>query len=229
MWRDRKMPLLRRWSARWAENPEVLVRFQRVARSRRKSRAVRHFSIKEAILSLDPRRACATSFGAYKQVGSTPTSGSQALLRGKMLHGGALEFGSSNNRHQHSPRSRGIRYVSTSKVGSTPSFPPILDREHHWPVHPALNRRGQGSSPWRSTNDRGVAYRSGTWFGTKVKHVRLVSPRRETRAIESPARRSPIVVATMRREPSRLDVERRLGVRFCGRRLGVRHLLAMQD
>jgi hypothetical protein len=75
MWRDRKMPLLRRWSARWAENPEVLVRFQRVARSRRKSRAVRHFSIKEAIPSLDPRRVRATSFGAYKQPGSTPGSG----------------------------------------------------------------------------------------------------------------------------------------------------------
>lgn len=76
------------------------------------------------------------------------------LLRVKMLHGGALEYGSSNNRQQHSPRSRGIRCVSTSKVGSTPAFTPnflCLDREHHWPVHPVLTRRGQGSSPWRST------------------------------------------------------------------------------
>lgn len=42
----------------------------------------------------------------------------------KMLHGGALEYGSSNNRQQHSSRSRGIRCVSTSKVGSTPAFTP---------------------------------------------------------------------------------------------------------
>lgn len=74
------------------------------------------------------------------------------LLRAKMLHGGALDYGSSK---QPTPTLASLAWHPL-RVYKQSGFdsrlrPHFLDREHHWPVHPALNRRGQGSSPWRST------------------------------------------------------------------------------
>jgi hypothetical protein len=57
------------------EEREMFVQVEPWARLRRQSHEVWHFSIKEAISSFDTRRARATSFDAYKQVGSTPTVG----------------------------------------------------------------------------------------------------------------------------------------------------------
>lgn len=43
-----------------------------------------------------------------------------------------------------------------------------LDLEHHWPVHPVLTRRGQGSSPWRSTTRFKL-----NWMSTGLLHRRF--------------------------------------------------------
>src|SRR5262249_55593919 len=71
------------WDERCAEDAEMVGRLDLWAQLRRKSHVVWHFSIKEAIPSIDTRRARATSFDAYKQVGSTPTSG--AMKSGLLL------------------------------------------------------------------------------------------------------------------------------------------------
>lgn len=113
---------------------------------RRKRRAVRHFSIKEAIPSFDTRRARATSLDAHKLSGSTPDSGAIGYGR-RCSTVGHLTMDQANNRQQHSPRSRGIRCVSTSNVGSTPAFAPVSCLRSSNAEHSALTRRVAGSSP----------------------------------------------------------------------------------
>ena len=84
------MPRQLAWCKRSVETGKMIVQLDPWALLRRKSHVVWHFSIKEAIPSFDPRRACATSFDAYKQVGSTPTSGAMKddrLARGAKARG----------------------------------------------------------------------------------------------------------------------------------------------
>jgi hypothetical protein len=130
------MPLLRRWSARSAEAREVLVRFQRVARSYAgKATGVallfqRSNSQLRSLVALARHPSMLTS-----KVGSTPASGAMKTTLARSTSSvsvsgrrcstvGHLTMDQANNRQQHSPRSRGIRCVSTSKVGSTPAFSP---------------------------------------------------------------------------------------------------------
>ena len=139
------MPLLRRWSARSAEAREVLVRFQRVALvTPEKPRGVALLFQRSNSQPRSSSRSRATSFGAYKLGWFNSNFRRDAIYNSrcestcvwrslffeifwaKMLHGGALEYGSSKQPTTTlAAFTRGIRCVSTSKSVRLRPSPPI--------------------------------------------------------------------------------------------------------
>lgn len=82
------------WYERGAEDAEMIVQLDPWARLRRIRRTVRHFSSKEAINQ--PRSSSRSRDILRCSQATRFDSGIRlSLLRAKMLHGGALEYGSS--------------------------------------------------------------------------------------------------------------------------------------
>lgn len=115
------------WYERRAEDAEMIVQLDLWARLRRKSHV--------GGTSMSKKQFPASILVAHARHPSMLTSKGQFdsdfrrfCYGGRCSTVGHLNMDQANNRQQHSPRSRGIRCVSTSKVGSTPTFPPNFQR-----------------------------------------------------------------------------------------------------
>lgn len=171
----------------------------------------------------ETRRARATSFDAHKLPGSTPGSGamksgccSSDFFWAKMLHGGALDYGSSKQPtttlaalawhplrvHKQSRFDSGLR-PQLSRVASITVM--------HWSLKPVIRVRFPGDPPRTeqpigrdrdlrirrtrvrgvgAPQQRGVAKRHRARPGPARPEVRFLSPRRYARAPEPPCRRA---------------------------------------
>lgn len=119
----------------------------------------------------------------------------QLVYGRRRLTVGHLNLDQANNRQQHSLRSRGIRCVSTSKVGSTPSFVPKSPCICSWIAStigqctrflPGEVRVQVPGGP--RIVFRGVAKWYRTCLGRRGSEVRILSPRRVAWAPETPCR-----------------------------------------
>lgn len=137
------------WYERRAEDAEMFVRLKLWARLRRKSHVVWHFSIKEANSQLRYSSRSRDFLRCLQAAGFDSRFRRAVFCYGRRCSTvGHLNMDQANNRQQHSPCSRGIRCVSTSKVGSTPAFAPKfpIASVAQWSVQPTLNRKVVSSS-----------------------------------------------------------------------------------